>query len=261
MKLWDQAWLKLLEREGIDVALFYRYVDDARNMLHPLIEGWRWDGFNFTFSKQWEEDDINSNKSDTERTTEELAKAMSSIVWFLEFEGEHKDMFPNKRLPTLDTELWIDESGAVKYSFFEKTMCPNRVIQSNTALSENSIRSSLVQEVIRRLKNCSVDLPLVEVQSILSTFGQKLINSGHSVMSSRYVLVHGMVKFTELKRLSSLPAKHADHKPLYNPKENDVFKRKLPLHDDFVCTGGGGVWGGGVYTQVEVEVTKTLRLG
>ena len=36
---------------------------------------------------------------------------------------------------------------------------------------------------------------------------------------------------------------------------------QFALHDDFVYTGGGGVWGGGVYTQVEVGVTKTLRYG
>ena len=42
-----------------------------------------------------------------------------------------------------------------------------RTHTANTALSETSIRSSLTQESIRRLKNCSEDLTLSEKQVIL----------------------------------------------------------------------------------------------
>ena len=39
MKIWDKMWLQLLKREMIDVLLYYRYVDDARNYLRPLAPG------------------------------------------------------------------------------------------------------------------------------------------------------------------------------------------------------------------------------
>ena len=45
---------------------------------------------------------------------------MSSLIDFIQFEGEVSEMFGD-RLPTLDTEMWVcDTTGLIKYSFFEK---------------------------------------------------------------------------------------------------------------------------------------------
>ena len=200
MKVWDVCWLNLLKREHIDILDFYRYVDDCRNYLLPLNEGWFWSSENkrFEFSKEREAADFSSGITDQSRTTAELIKAMSSICEFLLFEGEESGMFCNSRLPTLDTEIWLDEkTELIKNSFYEKPTCPNRVIQKETALSESSIRSSLTQETVRRLRNCSIELPIEEKQEILSVFAQKMRNSGHSVSSIQYILVHGVTKYIE----------------------------------------------------------------
>ena len=98
---------------------------------------------------------------------------MSSICEFIQFEGEEGGMFYNGRLPTLDLEIWVDEgSGKILHSFFEKPTCPNKVVQRDTALASSSIRATLTQETVRRLKNCSVDVPAEEKQEILSVFSQ-----------------------------------------------------------------------------------------
>ena len=43
-KMWDRAWYKLMEREGITHHLFLRYVDDVRLVLPSLkkrvVLGW-----------------------------------------------------------------------------------------------------------------------------------------------------------------------------------------------------------------------------
>ena len=36
MKLWDQAWVNLLVREGFFLLLYFRYVDDSRTFGPPL---------------------------------------------------------------------------------------------------------------------------------------------------------------------------------------------------------------------------------
>ena len=94
---------------------------------------------------------------------------MSSLVQYLVFEGEHADMFCSKKLPTLDTNMWWD-GQKLMYEFYEKPMCPNRVLQRDTALSDMSIRASLNQEVVRHMLCCSIDLPLNKKQEILSVF-------------------------------------------------------------------------------------------
>ena len=51
MKLWDKAWVDLLDREGLILLLYFRYVDDSRTFLSPLAEGWRWHQGSFHYSK------------------------------------------------------------------------------------------------------------------------------------------------------------------------------------------------------------------
>ena len=178
------------------------------------------------FKKEWEDHDLASYTSDQIRTTNEICKAMSSLVPYLKFEGEVGEMFPNSQLPTLDTTIWWEGSEFL-YKFFEKKTVPNRVLQRQTALSDDSIRSSLVQEVVRRLLNCSKNLPILEKQEILSTFSQKLINSGFSLQSSQLILVHGVTRYLELVRKSSLPSDHKEYKPLYWDKNFKRLERKI----------------------------------
>ena len=94
--------------------------------------------------------DMEGEKTYEMRTTEEIVKAMCSLVPFLEFTGESADMFDHKRLPTLDVDLWW-EGGKINHSFYEKPQVPNRVLLKGTALPESTIRASLVQEVARRI--------------------------------------------------------------------------------------------------------------
>ena len=132
----------------------FRYGDDVHSFLRSLCHGIRWNGENFVHSSEAELEDLQSELTDQQRTMRELIPAMSSLVEYLNFEGEESGMFENNRLPTMDKELWIDPlTGLLNHSFFEKKMCPNRVLQKTTALSEGSIRASLTQECIRRLKN------------------------------------------------------------------------------------------------------------
>ena len=121
MKLWDIAWTKLMDREGLEWFEYFRYVDDNRTFLWCLCEGWFWDGAEFSYSEERKAADLESGVSDVKRTTDEMVKAMSSLVSFLQFEGEHQEMFADCKLPTLDTSLWVD-GLTVNYQFFEKPM-------------------------------------------------------------------------------------------------------------------------------------------
>ena len=135
-------------------------------------------------------------------------------------------MFESNKLPTLDTNLWWD-GRRVMHDFYDKPTCPNREIQKDTALAVTSIQVSLNQEVVSRLLNCHLDLPLREKQAILSEFGQKLVNSGHSVTSSQIILVHGASKYAELVSRSKLQKGEPKYKPLHYGKEYNKTERKL----------------------------------
>ena len=125
-------------------------MDDCRDCLQALYEGWRWNGVEFEFRNEWKREDLESSVTDQARTTAELAKAMSSLVSFLTFEGEESGQFHSNKLPTLDTAIWWS-GDKLEFEFFEKETSPNMVLQQDTALSESIVRASLNQEVVRRL--------------------------------------------------------------------------------------------------------------
>ena len=54
-----------------------------------------------------------------------------------------------------------------------------------------------------------------------------MVNSGHSLTSTQYTLVHGVTKFVELQRLSELGPTHPGFKTLHPYSDHDQVKRKL----------------------------------
>ena len=226
MKLWDSAWQQLADREGLELLDYFRYVDDCRNMLFCLLEGWRWVDDEFKFDEAWQQEDLNSDVSDSYRTMTELTKAMSSLISYIEFEGEEPGMFTDNKLPTLDTAIWWTGSCFL-YEFWEKPTVPNRVLQRDTALAESAIRSSLNQEVVRRLLHCHNGIENSRKCEFLSTFAQKLVNSGFSVPSAQIILVHGVLRYVEIVKNSRLPETNPRFKPLHFNREFNSLERKL----------------------------------
>ena len=43
MCLWDKMWKAVMLRAGVIIALYLRYMDDGRMVLHPVKAGWRWE--------------------------------------------------------------------------------------------------------------------------------------------------------------------------------------------------------------------------
>ena len=74
MKLWDTAWIDLLDREEIQLFDHFRYVDDIRDFLRPLLHGVRWSDGHFKFKEEWAPTDRESGVSDQQRTAQRSRK-------------------------------------------------------------------------------------------------------------------------------------------------------------------------------------------
>ena len=162
MSDWDKRWLRRLEEWRIILEEDSRYMDDIRVFMYPLRPGWRFRDGELLHCKRWELEDVNDDKSDIKLSRDVLEGTMEGLQHFLKFTMETGEDFQHGRLPTLDTSLWVDQQNVVHYTFYEKPMCLNQVLQKDTALPENCKMSSLSNEMIRRMKNTSELLPMEE---------------------------------------------------------------------------------------------------
>ena len=152
-------------------------MDDSRTFLRGLRKGVRWVDNRFIYDPSFEAIDILENCPDDARNTNLLLEAMNTIMDFLTFTGESPSDFSDNRLPTLDCAIYV-KNGTIFHSFFEKSIGSDRCLDANTALAKNTLRSSLRQEIVRRLTNIHLETPVSERNEILDRFYVKLTNEG-----------------------------------------------------------------------------------
>ena len=108
------------------------------------------------------------------------------------------------RVPILDMEVWIsrDEEGVskIRWSFYEKKMKNRFVMMRESAVGMEAKRRTLVQEVVRRMRNCDRDIELEEMGAILDKFCQKMRDSGYEQKMRREVIDAGVKIYREQLR-------------------------------------------------------------
>ena len=226
MKAFDNLWVELLRANRVNLLGYGRYVDDSRSFLNGLRKGWRWHENAFEFKSSWEAEDILENIPDDARNVKILVDAMNSIMPFLSFTGEAPSDFKNGRLPSLDCELFVSDN-IFKFSFFEKPMRSGKSLDAYTALPANIIKSSLRQEIVRRLTNTHPSIEHIEKLSILDTFYDKLHISGHSHADISLLFIEALLRFSQLEKNSLLPSDHPSFKPLYLSNSFDRENRGI----------------------------------
>jgi hypothetical protein len=130
---------------------------------------------------------------------------MLGVMSFLKMTMENALDFKSRRLPTLDTELWVGLGNKVLYSYFEKPMASNQVLQKDTAMPEDQKMSSLNTEVVRRMQNTSELLPIEDRVAVVDNFCQKLANSGYRLHQIRKIVVGGLIGYEKRLEQSRKP--------------------------------------------------------
>ena len=123
-----------------------------------LKMGWRWKDGSLCFTESWKEEDMKAGTTPTRRTANCLLDSMNEMYGFLRFTREIGEDFPDGKLPSLDTAIWV-RNGQVLFEFYEKPMATILMVEANSALSEEVKMASLAEEVMRRLRNTSIRVP------------------------------------------------------------------------------------------------------
>ena len=100
------------------------------------------------------------------------------------------------------------------FEFYTKPTKPKRTMLATAANPWQQKRTTLTQELIRRLRNTRKELTCSRKQEILSDYMQMLKNSGYPVNFRKEILSSGLNGYNKI-----LEADRSNQKPLYRPKE------------------------------------------
>ena len=165
-------------------------MDDIRIIMDGIKMGWRWNENGIYYSEVWKTEDETRIETETQRTARVMKDVFNSILHFLNLTIEIKDDFDDEKLPTLDLKIWIQPDGRrVLYEHYEKPMKTNLVLQQKRALSENIKVSSLSQEVVRTLLNCSEELDNSIRVGHLNNLAVRMCTSGYRTLYIRKIFI------------------------------------------------------------------------
>ena len=179
MQIFDKKWNQIIEDQGVDIKLYFRYMDDGRAILHPFKHGWRWVEGGLHFQQDWENED--SQLSPTEVTKRIILDSMQGVETYLKFTAETgEDPGFEGWLPTLDTNLMVTKENLLRYKYYEKPTTTQVTIQKKSAMAENCKIQILANDLVRRLKNTSEELGREQKIAIVDGYTQKLLDSEQS---------------------------------------------------------------------------------
>ena len=103
----------------------------------------------------------------------------NSITPMIQLEEDIPSSHQDQKLPILDLEVWVERSK-LKHNFYKKPMASRRVILARSAGPNSEKRAILVQECLRRLRNCSEDIQWSSKAEYVSQLMLDMKHAGHS---------------------------------------------------------------------------------
>ena len=193
--------VEALETLNIKKVAGARYMDDIRVWLHAIRLGWRWVNGELLYKKEWKIEEMSAGMTPLQKTAEVLKMIMNGICGWLSLTMETEEMFGGW-LPTLDLEIRVNDQNKVIYRYYEKPMIPNMVLHKRSAMPESTRRSTLNQELIRRMVNTSEMVSMEERVGIVDKYATKLMNSEYPLEEARNIIIGGLKGYERLLSLS-----------------------------------------------------------
>ena len=227
MSLWDKMWASSQMDAGLWIPLFIRYIDDIRVYVFPINPGWDWSGTEWVYKK--DEDDGLSYEQRTRRT---LLKTSNSILEGIDLTVERELDFEEGMLPTLDFKTRVRPDGEIEYKYFRKPMASGLLIQKGTALSKQTVFSSLRQELIRRLTNISDHFQISTHIEVIEEFTKCLANSGHRFSFGKSIILQALTRYKFIKERDRMEEANKLYRPMFRGREYDFELRCKQKHTE-----------------------------
>ena len=193
---WSCHYRVMLENICLWAPILKGYVDDNRQYTTKMTPGMRFDDNKKVFSLREElvEQDRGNNdlESATRKMEIECRKAMNSINPDIQFTTETAYDFPQGRLHTLDTDIWVEDGGILRHSYYQKEMKTPFLLMQASAMASQQKFSILSNELMRRLGNTDLLVKHNEKMEIVERFVREMKNSGYERRAAREAVMSGL---------------------------------------------------------------------
>ena len=199
MMRWDRLYLLKVQEAGIKMLLYVRYIDDSNQIA------------------------VARNPDDDDETlAAELNEIANTVMDGIKMERDVCSKHDSRKLPILDMQCWLDDNGELWHTHYEKPIASKLVIPERSAHSKSSMRNVHVNELVRRMVNCSRNLDWDEfVAPILSEYMRRMMSGGYSE-DYRYHCIRNAVAIYEHK----LRMNDEGVTPLNRPREYMRLERR-----------------------------------
>ena len=218
---WDREFLCLVRSSGLVIRVYKRYVDDGKLKGPAVSPGLSWDATSRSLVQYCpgEED----RRPADQRTAEVMRDIANSVTTMLKWTCDYPTAHVSGKMPVLDIQTWVietDAGSATKYEFYRKPMSNLVSIPAESALSNGVKLATHRQEVLRILRNTSIDLPWSVKCGHLSDFSWRMKLSGYGEGFRAKVLAEGVTGY--LKKLLVCQNKSIP----FNRSKEEILKAK-----------------------------------
>ena len=222
MARWDRMYKDKVNRLGIKMLLFERYVDDSNQVAITPPKGSVYDKVTDRIKIDPEKLVEDQIINDDERLAKILLDIANTVMKCVTMEGDWPSKNEDKKLPILDMKTWTDTNGSIKYQHYEKAVSSKTILNAKSAHSAACKRSVHTQEVIRRVLNCSRNLDWDnQIAPFVTEYMIRMKIAGYSETYRKTVLEHAIRILDDKWK-----ANDDGTRPIYRPKDYKREERK-----------------------------------
>ena len=191
MRWWDVQFKEKLEKYGINIIAYKRFVDD----INIVAEGIEENKVYTNGIKEIESSTLEYEYND--RRTMELLKIIGNEIHpSIQITIECPSNFNDNKMPMLDIKVWLeyDETGRPKvmHEYYYKAITSKALIHAKSAMDWKMKRTVLTQQIITILRNCSKELSWEKKCHHVTDMVKRLQFSGYD-KKFRYEVVNSAI--------------------------------------------------------------------
>ena len=236
MLWWDNRFLEMANTAGVNIEMYERFVDDS-NMVSETIEaGWGYSKeagkLMFTEERVLEDGFMEDDK----RTSLVIKDIANSVHPMIQMEEDYPSNHTDGKLPILDLACSMDDEGIIRFEHYEKPTANKSILSAKSALPMRQKRNIHINECVRRLRNCTPEMPWEEKREFLQDYVVRLYHAGYTEKFRYDVVKQSLARYEGM-----VNADRDGQHPLYQQRdwqEVDRRHRRQSKKTSWLSKGG-----------------------